>query len=58
MKTKQRQQLSFGDLVMAAYRVWGAGLAAKMVRLEIKARFVVFNGHSHCVGSSMKGKTT
>jgi hypothetical protein len=58
MKTKQKQQLSFGDLVIAAYQVWGAALAAKMVRLEIKERFVVFNGHPHCLGSSMKGKTT
>jgi hypothetical protein len=56
MKIKQKQQLPFGDLVMAAYQVWGAGLAAKMLRLAIKERFVVFNGHPHGVGNSLKGR--
>jgi hypothetical protein len=57
MKTKRKQQLPFGDLVMAAYQVWGPGLAAKMLRLAIKDRFVVFNGHPVCMGSSMKGRS-
>jgi hypothetical protein len=56
MKTKQKQQLPFGDLVMAAYQIWGARLAAKMLRLAIRERFVVFNGHPYGFGSSVKGK--
>jgi hypothetical protein len=56
MKTKRKQQLPFGDLVMAAYQVWGSGVAAKMLRLAIKERLVVFNGHPHCLGS-MKGRS-
>jgi hypothetical protein len=45
MKNKHKHELSFGELVTAAYQVWGAGVAAKMLRLAIKARVVVFNGH-------------
>jgi hypothetical protein len=56
MKTKQKLQLPFGDLVMAAYQVWGSVLAAKMLRLAIKEKLVVFNGHPHGAGSSMKGR--
>jgi hypothetical protein len=56
MKTKRKQQLPFGELVVAAYQVWGASLAAKMLKLAIKDRFVVFNGHPHCLGP-MKGRS-
>jgi hypothetical protein len=57
MKTKHKQELPFGDLVMAAYQVWGSCLAAKMLRLAIKDRFVVFNGRPYYLGASMKGKS-
>jgi len=58
MKTKQKQELSFGDLVMATYKVWGASLAAKMLRLAIKDKWVVFSGHRYGLASSMKGRAT
>jgi hypothetical protein len=54
MKTTQKKQLPFGAVVMAAYQVWGSGLAAKMLKLAIKAKFVVFHGHSCSLGSSLK----
>jgi hypothetical protein len=58
MKTKRKQQLPFGDLVVAAYQVWGKALAAKMLKLAIKDRSVVFDGHPYLLGSAMKGRTT
>lgn len=42
IKQKKKAQLTFGDLVVAAYRFWGAGRAANMVQLAISARLVVF----------------
>jgi hypothetical protein len=56
MKAKKKMQLPFGDLVVVTYQVWGAGLAAKMLRWAIKERLVTFNGHQHSLSSSMKGK--
>ncbi|HEY3861445.1 MAG TPA: hypothetical protein VGO59_06100 [Verrucomicrobiae bacterium] len=44
MKTRKKEELPFGDLVAAAYQVWGDRLAAKMLRLAIKARLIVFRG--------------
>jgi hypothetical protein len=56
MKTKQKQQqLPFGDLVMAAYQVWGPRLAARILRAAIRERFVVFDGHPYFSGSPVKG---
>jgi hypothetical protein len=57
MKSKQKQNLPFGDLIMAAYQVWGSGRAAKMLRVAIKEGFVVFNGHPFISGTSLKGKS-
>jgi hypothetical protein len=57
MKIKQKQQYPFGDLVMAAYQVWGARLAAKMLRLAIRERLVVFNGHPYGLATSVRGRT-
>jgi hypothetical protein len=54
---KQKEQLPFGDLVMASYMVWGSGLAAKMVRWAIKTRLVVFRQEPNFLGSSMKGRS-
>jgi hypothetical protein len=56
MKATQKRQLSFGAVVMAAYQVWGSRLAAKMLKLAIKEKFVVFNGHPYSLGSSVKGR--
>jgi hypothetical protein len=42
MKTKEKEALPFGNLVMATYQVWGKDLAAKMVRWALKTRLVVF----------------
>jgi hypothetical protein len=57
MKTTQMKQLPFGAVVLAAYQVWGSGLAAKMLKLAIKDKFVVFNRHPYSLGSSMKGRS-
>jgi hypothetical protein len=57
MKSTQKKQLPFGALVMAAYQVWGSGLAARMLRLAIKEKFVIFNGHPYSFGSSAKGRS-
>jgi hypothetical protein len=57
MKVKQKRQLPFGAVVTAAYQVWGSRLAAKMLKLAIKEKFVVFNGHPYSLGSSMKGRS-
>jgi hypothetical protein len=54
---KQNPQLPFGDVVLAAYQIWGSGLAAKMLRLAMKERLVVFNGHPHGFASSLKGRS-
>jgi hypothetical protein len=55
MKGTQKQQLPFGAVVMAAYQVWGSRLAAKMLKIAIKEKLVVFNGHPYSLDSSMKG---
>jgi hypothetical protein len=56
MKIKHKNELTFGELITAAYQVWGAGQAEKMVRLAINARFVVFQDHPHLPISSAKGR--
>jgi hypothetical protein len=58
MKAKQKMQLPLGNWVVAAYQVWGPGLAAKMLRWAIKTRFVEFNGHPRNLSSSLKGDST
>jgi len=44
MKIKEKMELSFGDLIKAAYQVWGSGRAEKMLRLAISTRLVIFRG--------------
>jgi hypothetical protein len=56
MKIKHKNELTFGELITAAYQVWGAGQAEKMVRLAINARQVVFRDHPHLLTSSAKGR--
>lgn len=50
-------ELTFGDLITAAYQAWGAGQAEKMVRLAINARLVVFGEQPHFLISSAKGRS-
>lgn len=58
MKMKQRKnELTFGELIAAAYQVWGAPQAEKMVRLAINARLVVFRGQPQFLLSAAKGRT-
>ena len=42
MKVKEKKRMAFGDLILAAYQVWGAGLAEKMVQLAFSKRLVAF----------------
>jgi hypothetical protein len=57
MKATREKQLPFGAVVMAAYQVFGSGLAANLVKLAIKEKFVVFGGHPYSLGASMKGRS-
>jgi hypothetical protein len=56
MKNKQKEKLAFGDLIVAAYQVWGKRLAPRMVKSAIKWRLVAFDGHSDFLGSPIKGR--
>jgi len=47
MKIKEKMELSFGDLIKAAYQVWGSGRAEKMLRLAISTRLVIFREQPH-----------
>jgi hypothetical protein len=55
MRIKQKMELTFGDLITAAYQVCGAGQAEKMVRLAFNARLVVFRKPPHFLISYAKG---
>jgi len=57
MKMKQKIELTFGDVIAAAYRIWGAGQAEKMVRLAVNARMVVFREHPRLLISSATGRS-
>jgi hypothetical protein len=57
MKFKQKNEMTFGDLIAAAYQVWGCGQAEKMVRLAIHTRLVVFRQPPHFLISSAKGRS-
>jgi hypothetical protein len=54
MKIERKKQLTLGDLIVAAFQIWGAGQAVKMVRLAIKTRQVVFRERAHFLISSAK----
>jgi hypothetical protein len=54
---KQKNKFTLGDLRTAAYQVWGAGLAEKMVRLAINSGLVVLPGLPHVLNSSAKGRS-
>jgi len=55
MKIKQKMELSFGELIKAAYQVWGSGQAEKMLRLAINTRWVIFREDPHFLISSAMG---
>jgi hypothetical protein len=50
MKTNgNKKSLTFGDLVAASYRAWGARRAKGLVRLAVNAHLVVFRGQQRFV---------
>jgi len=57
MKIKRKAVLTLGDVVEAAYQVWGDDLAAKMVRLAIKTRLIVLREHPQFLISFLKGRS-
>jgi len=58
MKVKQKANLTFGDLIASAYRLWGSGQAEKMVRLAVNARLIVFREPLFPLIFSTKGRST
>jgi len=55
MEIKYKKVLTLGDLIVAAYQVWGAERAVKMVRWAINNRVVVMQEHPQLLISSAKG---
>jgi hypothetical protein len=50
MKTNgKKKSLTFGDLIAATYRAWGARRAKGLVRLAVNAHLVVFRGQQRFV---------
>jgi hypothetical protein len=50
MKTNHKKKaLTFGDIIAAAYRAWGARRARGLVRLALNAHLVVFLGRPRFV---------
>jgi hypothetical protein len=56
METKHKKGLTLGDLITAAYQVWGAAQAEKMIQWAINTRLVVLRKHPHLSISSAKGR--
>jgi hypothetical protein len=57
MKIKHKKVLTFGDVITAAYQVWGADQAEAMVRLAFNMRLLVFRDHPHFLISFAKGRS-
>jgi hypothetical protein len=55
MKNRRKKYLTFGDLIAAAYSAWGKNEAAEMLRLALKTRLVVFQGHEQFLITTGKG---
>jgi hypothetical protein len=50
MKTNGNQRaLTFGDLIPATYRAWGARRAKGLLRLAVNAHLLVFQGRQRLV---------
>jgi hypothetical protein len=58
MKTKQKRQWTFYDLITAATLAAAAGQAEQMKRLAIHARRAVFREPQRHLISSAKGRST
>jgi hypothetical protein len=56
MKNKRKKNLTLGDLIEAAYHVWGTARAGEVLRLAVKARLVVFQGHEQFLISTGEGE--
>jgi hypothetical protein len=56
MKLKQKPGLTLGDFIMAAYQVWGAGQAEKMVQMAVMSRMVVFRERPDSFLSTAKAR--
>jgi hypothetical protein len=56
METKHKKGLTLGDLITAAYQVWGATQAGKMVQWALNTRLVVLQKHPHLLLSSAKAR--
>jgi hypothetical protein len=52
MKNKRKKNLTLGDLIEAAYRVWGKARAGEMMRLAVQTRLVVFQRHEQSLISA------
>jgi hypothetical protein len=57
MKIKRKMELTLGDLIVAAFQIWGAGQAEKMVRLAIKTHRVVFRERAHFLVSAARRRS-
>jgi hypothetical protein len=54
---KQNNKFTLSDLKTAAYMVWCARVADKMVRLATNSGLVVLPGLPHIINPSAKGKS-
>jgi hypothetical protein len=57
MEIKYKKGLTLGDLIVAAYQVWGAAQAEKMVRWAIHVRLIVPHPHPQLLISSTRGRS-
>jgi hypothetical protein len=56
MKNKRKKNLTLGDLIEAAYHVWGEARAGEMMRLAVKTRLAAFQGHEQSLISAGEGE--
>jgi hypothetical protein len=57
MKNKQKKYFTLGDFIVAAYQVWGADEAERMVRSAINSHLLVFRDQTHVWIASGEGRT-
>ena len=57
MEIKHKKGLTLGDLITAAYQVWGAVQAEKMVQWAINTRLVVLQAHPLLLVPRAKGRS-
>ena len=56
MKLEQKKGLTLGDFIGAAYEVWGARQAEKMVRMAANSRMVVFRERPDSIHTCAKAR--